>query len=43
MVSADLPDPWDPLDLLEPPVSQDVRYEETIVSVHYLSDLCILV
>lgn len=34
VVSADLPDPWDPLDWLEPPVSLDVRYEERIVLVH---------
>lgn len=29
VVSVDLPDPWDPLDWLEPLVSLDVRYEET--------------
>lgn len=33
VVSVDLPDPADPLDWLEPLVSLDVRYEETIVSV----------
>lgn len=27
VVSVDLPDPWDPLDWLDPLVSPDVRYE----------------
>lgn len=32
MVSVDLLDPWDPLDWLEPLVSLDVRYDETMAS-----------
>lgn len=34
VVSADLPDPWDPLDWLEPLESLDVRYRETNTPVH---------
>lgn len=45
VVSADLPDPWDPLAWLEPLASLDVRYEETIIPDHevYLSAFSVLV